>query len=186
MWRWWYFVIMRNNNNNERLRAGLGFLTTVTNFLARLKEKLSFNIWNTSHVLNLVCLWIYIRHLRKRAFKRICPSVHIVRREDNLIWAWCVLFLVPFTSHFVQRILPFNDLQMGYRHIALKTDANFPMALPMLFIQIDVKVFINIVFQSFEKRGCEIASTRCTFQTGWVTLWMHFLIPGDQQWEDKW
>ena len=42
-----------------------------------------------------------------------------------------------------QRILPFNDLQMGYRHIALKTDANFPMALPMLFIQIDVKVFMN-------------------------------------------
>ena len=36
---------------------------------------------------------------------------------------------------------------MGYRHIALKTDANFPMALPMLFIQIDVKVFFtSIIF----------------------------------------
>ena len=36
---------------------------------------------------------------------------------------------------------------MGYRHIALKTDANFPMALPMLFIQIDVKVlFTSIIF----------------------------------------
>ena len=22
--------------------------------------------------------------------------------------------------------------------------------------------------------------TRCTFQMGWVTLWMHFLIPGEQ------
>jgi hypothetical protein len=41
-----------------------------------------------------------------------------------------------------QRILPFNDLQMGYRHIALKTEANFPMALPMLFIQIDVKIYV--------------------------------------------
>ena len=52
-------------------------------------------------------------------------------------------------NHTPQRILPFNDLQMGYRHIALKTDANFPMALPMLFIQIDVKVFFtSIHFQS--------------------------------------
>jgi hypothetical protein len=38
-----------------------------------------------------------------------------------------------------QRVLPFNDLQMGYRHIALRTEGNFPMALPMLFVQIDVK-----------------------------------------------
>ena len=22
--------------------------------------------------------------------------------------------------------------------------------------------------------------TRCTFRMGWVTLWMHFLIPGEQ------
>ena len=46
--------------------------------------------------------------------------------------------------NWFQRILPFNDLQMGYRHIALKTDANFPMALPMLFIQIDVKVALSL------------------------------------------
>jgi len=41
-----------------------------------------------------------------------------------------------------QRILPFNDLQMGYRHIALRTEGNFPMALPMLFCQIDVKIYV--------------------------------------------
>ena len=28
-----------------------------------------------------------------------------------------------------QRILPFEDLQAGYRHIALRTEGNFPMAL---------------------------------------------------------
>ena len=48
-----------------------------------------------------------------------------------------------------QRILPFNDLQMGYRHIALKTEANFPMALPMLFIQIDVKIYVPDGFGDF-------------------------------------
>ena len=41
-----------------------------------------------------------------------------------------------------QRILPFEDLQAGYRHIALRTEGNFPMALPMLFCKIELKVFI--------------------------------------------
>ena len=48
-----------------------------------------------------------------------------------------------------QRILPFNDLQMGYRHVALKTDANFPMALSMLFVQIDVKIYVPDGFGDF-------------------------------------
>ena len=39
-----------------------------------------------------------------------------------------------------QRILPFDDLQAGYRHIALRTEGNFPMSLPMLFCNIDLKV----------------------------------------------
>jgi len=41
-----------------------------------------------------------------------------------------------------QRILPFNDLQAGYRHIALRTEGNFPMSLPMLFCNIDLKIYI--------------------------------------------
>ena len=48
-----------------------------------------------------------------------------------------------------QRILPFNDLQMGYRHVALKTEANFPMALSMLFVQIDVKIYVPDGFGDF-------------------------------------
>ena len=43
-----------------------------------------------------------------------------------------------------QRVLPFNDLMMGYRHIALRTEGNFPMALPMLFVQIDVKDWLAL------------------------------------------
>ena len=31
--------------------------------------------------------------------------------------------------------------QAGYRHIALRTEGNFPMSLPMLFCNIDLKVF---------------------------------------------
>ena len=41
-----------------------------------------------------------------------------------------------------QRILPFEDLQAGYRHIALRTEGNFPMTLPMLFCKIELKVYI--------------------------------------------
>ena len=41
-----------------------------------------------------------------------------------------------------QRILPFEDLQAGYRHIALRTEGNFPMSLPMLFCNIELKVYI--------------------------------------------
>jgi len=41
-----------------------------------------------------------------------------------------------------QRILPFEDLQAGYRHIALRTEGNFAMTLPMLFCKIELKVFI--------------------------------------------
>jgi hypothetical protein len=32
--------------------------------------------------------------------------------------------------------------QAGYRHIALRTEGNFPMTLPMLFINIELKVYI--------------------------------------------
>lgn len=41
-----------------------------------------------------------------------------------------------------QRILPFEDLQAGYRHIALRTEGNFPMTLPMLFCKIELKVYV--------------------------------------------
>ncbi|XP_065332409.1 1-phosphatidylinositol 4,5-bisphosphate phosphodiesterase-like [Cloeon dipterum] len=41
-----------------------------------------------------------------------------------------------------QRILPLDGLQAGYRHISLRTEGNFPMALPMLFCNIELKIYV--------------------------------------------
>ncbi|KAH0956604.1 hypothetical protein HN011_004935 [Eciton burchellii] len=48
-----------------------------------------------------------------------------------------------------QRILPLDGLQAGYRHISLKTEANFPMALPMLFCNIELKIYVPDGFADF-------------------------------------
>ncbi|XP_077271094.1 1-phosphatidylinositol 4,5-bisphosphate phosphodiesterase isoform X3 [Temnothorax americanus] len=48
-----------------------------------------------------------------------------------------------------QRIVPLDGLQAGYRHIALRTDANFPMSLPMLFCNIDIKIYVPDGFEEF-------------------------------------
>lgn len=41
-----------------------------------------------------------------------------------------------------QRILPMDGLQAGYRHISLRTEGNFPMSLPMLFCNIELKIYV--------------------------------------------
>lgn len=41
-----------------------------------------------------------------------------------------------------QRILPLDGLQAGYRHISLRTEGNFPLALPMLFANIELKIYV--------------------------------------------
>ncbi|RWS01465.1 1-phosphatidylinositol 4:5-bisphosphate phosphodiesterase-like protein, partial [Dinothrombium tinctorium] len=41
-----------------------------------------------------------------------------------------------------QRILPMDGLQAGYRHVSLRTEGNFPMSLPMLFICIELKIYV--------------------------------------------
>ncbi|XP_057321910.1 1-phosphatidylinositol 4,5-bisphosphate phosphodiesterase-like [Microplitis mediator] len=48
-----------------------------------------------------------------------------------------------------QRILPLDGLQAGYRHISLKTEANFPMALPMLFCCIEISIYVPDGFGDF-------------------------------------
>ncbi|XP_069698719.1 1-phosphatidylinositol 4,5-bisphosphate phosphodiesterase-like isoform X2 [Periplaneta americana] len=50
-----------------------------------------------------------------------------------------------------QRILPLESLQTGYRHIALRTEANFPMSLPMLFCNIELKIYVPDEFEGFIK-----------------------------------
>ena len=46
-----------------------------------------------------------------------------------------------------QRILPLDGLQAGYRHISLRTEANFPMSLPMLFCNIELKIYVPDCFE---------------------------------------
>jgi phosphatidylinositol phospholipase C beta len=46
-----------------------------------------------------------------------------------------------------QRILPLDGLQAGYRHISLRTEANFPMSLPMLFCNIELKIYVPDGFE---------------------------------------
>lgn len=41
-----------------------------------------------------------------------------------------------------QRILPLDGLQAGFRHISLRTEGNFPMSLPMLFCNIELKIYV--------------------------------------------
>lgn len=41
-----------------------------------------------------------------------------------------------------QRILPMDGLQAGYRHVSLRTEGNFPMSLAMLFICIELKIYV--------------------------------------------
>lgn len=48
-----------------------------------------------------------------------------------------------------QRILPLDGLQAGFRHISLRTEANFPMSLPMLFCNIDLKIYVPDGFEDF-------------------------------------
>ncbi|KAK7585900.1 hypothetical protein V9T40_000079 [Parthenolecanium corni] len=48
-----------------------------------------------------------------------------------------------------QRILPLDGLQAGYRHISLRTEANFPMSLPMLFCNIELIIYVPDGFADF-------------------------------------
>ncbi|XP_055923291.1 1-phosphatidylinositol 4,5-bisphosphate phosphodiesterase isoform X2 [Eupeodes corollae] len=54
-----------------------------------------------------------------------------------------------------QRILPVEGLQVGYRHISLRTEANFPMSLPMLFCNIEMKIYVPDGFGDFMALLCD-------------------------------
>ena len=53
------------------------------------------------------------------------------------------------------RILPFNDMQNGYRHIALKTEGNYPMSLPMIFVQFEIKIYVPDGLGDFMDALCD-------------------------------
>lgn len=66
-----------------------------------------------------------------------------------------------------QRILPLDGLQAGYRHISLRTEANFPMSLPMLFANIDLKIYVPDGFEG--NKYSDTLIYRCTYDD-------HFLL----------
>ncbi|GAB6030959.1 hypothetical protein CHUAL_007783 [Chamberlinius hualienensis] len=41
-----------------------------------------------------------------------------------------------------QRVLPLDGLQAGYRHISLRSEGNFPLSLAMLFVNIELKIYV--------------------------------------------
>ena len=72
-----------------------------------------------------------------------------------------------------QRILPFEDLQAGYRHIALRTEGNFPMTLPMLFCKIELKVYIPEGLDDF-MNALSDPKVRILFQNSQINFFFHF------------
>lgn len=52
-------------------------------------------------------------------------------------------FILDFTKYRV------FQLKAGYRHISLRTEANFPMSLPMLFCNIELKIYVPDGFEDF-------------------------------------
>ena len=46
--------------------------------------------------------------------------------------------LINFTCGHSQ----ISFLQNGYRHVALKTEGNYPMSLPMIFVQFEIKIYV--------------------------------------------
>ena len=89
---------------------------------------------SVAHVLTTtLCLFSLVPNFILLYFQIVLPELAVLRfgvyNEDNKLLG--------------QRILPFEDLQAGYRHIALRTEGNFPMTLPMLFCKIELNVYIR-------------------------------------------
>lgn len=76
-----------------------------------------------------------------------------IRMQRSTIFHSSLFFCIPSGVYeesgklLGQRILPLDSLQAGYRHISLKTEANFPMALPMLFCNIELKIYVPDGFE---------------------------------------
>lgn len=98
--------------------------------------------------------------IRKEFRTRLCPSngLNPVYNEEPFLFRKVVLPDLAVLRFGVydengkllgQRILPLDGLQAGYRHISLRTEANFPMSLPMLFCNIELKIYVPDGFEDF-------------------------------------
>ncbi|XP_044731341.1 1-phosphatidylinositol 4,5-bisphosphate phosphodiesterase isoform X2 [Chrysoperla carnea] len=89
-----------------------------------------------------------------------------------------------------QRILPLDGLQAGYRHISLRTEANFPMSLPMLFCNIELKIYVPDGFEDFmaalsDPRGFMGAQQKQTDQMNQMGIEVTDSKGGDDKKEKK-
>ncbi|CAH0387583.1 unnamed protein product [Bemisia tabaci] len=98
--------------------------------------------------------------IRKEFRTRVCPSngLNPVYNEEPFLFRKVVLPDLAVLRFGVydengkllgQRILPLDGLQAGYRHISLRTEANFPLSLPMLFCNIELKIYVPDGFEDF-------------------------------------
>uniref|UniRef100_A0A8D8ZM93 Phosphoinositide phospholipase C n=1 Tax=Cacopsylla melanoneura TaxID=428564 RepID=A0A8D8ZM93_9HEMI len=98
--------------------------------------------------------------IRKEFRTRLCPSngLNPVYNEEAFLFRKVVLPDLAVLRFGVydengkllgQRILPLDGLQAGYRHISLRTEANFPMSLPMLFCNIELKIYVPDGMEDF-------------------------------------
>jgi phosphatidylinositol phospholipase C, beta len=62
---------------------------------------------------------------------------------------WLLSKLVSSFSYSFSIIFNFFSQFTGYRHISLRTEANFPLSLPCLFVHIDVSIYIPDGFGDF-------------------------------------
>lgn len=90
--------------------------------------------------------------IRKEFRTRMVPSngLNPVYNEEPFVFRKVVLpdlsvlriAVYDENSLIGQRILPLDGLQAGYRHILLRTESSVPMSLPMLFICIELKIYV--------------------------------------------
>ena len=73
--------------------------------------------------------------------QRILPfeCLQVNKLEPSYDYNLCVCINEMRQLNRLSFVIP---TQAGYRHIALRTEGNFPMTLPMLFINIELKVYI--------------------------------------------
>ena len=79
---------------------------------------------------------LFIQQLQYRIYKQ----ENYVTKFEYLVNMRKMFFSLKRHSLVTKNLL--CHFQAGYRHIALRTEGNFPMTLPMLFINIELKVYI--------------------------------------------
>ncbi|CAF1262271.1 unnamed protein product [Adineta steineri] len=98
--------------------------------------------------------------IRKEYRTRIIPANGLNPRYDEGVFEFRKIVLPDLailrmavyeeTGKLIgQRVLPLDGLQAGYRHISLRTEGNFPLSLPTIFCEINLKSYVPDGFTEF-------------------------------------